>query len=761
MAPKMLATITALLLGAGVHALEPDLAVDVYVQTPTQELNEYFLGCHSDSGYGHAPRGFSAQLIYDESFEATNLTKGNESVASGWHDVYLPSKSGGGNVTRDTTAPLNGWASRKLTLFKTPATAAAASTGSTVVAAVGVANRGLGNEGLYLEPKKDYEGYLFARGASAAVLTIALEDHTTSPPTTLASANLSYTKVDGSWQMLNFSKLVPTAGTECEGIAFGSDPSVDCGTDVGRPSHVCVKCGGQFAVYLTRGANARALGTGDLSVNVDFVYFQPGSWGRYGDLPVLLSGALLLREMGITAIRQGGSFVASPDDGAYYQWQKWTGPPWNRSQSTGAAWTPMHGGRSLIGGFGPFEMVDLANAMDIEPIIGTTASSTPASLADFVDYCWAPAAGAGATPMGRKRAADGHPAPYRASVFEIGDEQENPLFAAQVAAMEARARALGKGGQLKYLYSGKKNADLVAAALANLTEVLGGAAAVEAQVMVDLHTQAGGGVALAEALWAQQRARNVSGTGAVNGETNAEAHGMARALAEAADLNAFFGAGRAAQARLFARAASFCTERSGHVGGGTAKFDQGLAFFLPNQTWLQPPGFVHQMVAETWQPQAVNVEVTNLYPSRVALVSVTAQRPSCNRRRARRRRRRRRRMRRRRRRAGAAAVDASTEWHEDALVVRITNSDTFNHTAVLNAKLQSSTLWPGGGTTATLRAPDPALGDAVNTPGDPWRVAPEYTGITPMPPKSANSFAVVVPAKSYVVVNIPGAFGPC
>ena len=48
--------------------------------------------------------------------------------------------------------------------------------------------------------------------------------------------------------------------------------------------------------------------------------------------------ALLLRELGATAIRQGGSFVSSPNNGADYQWQRWTGPPWNRS-SVGAAWT--------------------------------------------------------------------------------------------------------------------------------------------------------------------------------------------------------------------------------------------------------------------------------------------------------------------------------------------------------------------------------------------------------------------------------------
>ena len=54
-----------------------------------------------------------------------------------------------------------------------------------------------------------------------------------------------------------------------------------------------------------------------------------------------------------------------------------------------------------------------------------------------------------------------------------------------------------------------------------------------------------------------------------------------------------------------ARTASFCTERSGYNEGGAN--DQGLAFYLPNGTWLQPPGFVHKIVHDTWLPHALAV----------------------------------------------------------------------------------------------------------------------------------------------------------
>ena len=38
---------------------------------------------------------------------------------------------------------------------------------------------------------------------------------------------------------------------------------------------------------------------------------------------------------------------------------------------------------------------------------------------------------------------------------------------------------------------------------------------------------------------------------------------------------------------------------------------QGIAFFLPNSTWLQPPGYVHQMITQSWQPSALNFSATS------------------------------------------------------------------------------------------------------------------------------------------------------
>ena len=49
-------------------------------------------------------------------------------------------------------------------------------------------------------------------------------------------------------------------------------------------------------------------------VDLDYIYLQPGAWGRLGDQPVLLDTINMLKSIGITSIRQGGSFT----DPAYY-----------------------------------------------------------------------------------------------------------------------------------------------------------------------------------------------------------------------------------------------------------------------------------------------------------------------------------------------------------------------------------------------------------------------------------------------------------
>lgn len=161
--------------------------------------------------------------------------------------------------------------------------------------------------------------------------------------------------------------------------------------------------------------------------------------------------------------------------------------------------------------------------------------------------------------------------------------------------MEQRAASLGLGGQLRYIFpdnSGLRGADVAKA------KALG----IDAQIAADVHVGAGGGV---DAALKTFEAHADFQQSAVNQETNAGTHTQERALQEAADLNAFFNANATLQRRILGRTASFCFSRSGHFDA----FDQGLANFLPNMTWLQPPGHVHAMIHETWQPNALGLAV--------------------------------------------------------------------------------------------------------------------------------------------------------
>ena len=86
---------------------------------------------------------------------------------------------------------------------------------------------------------------------------------------------------------------------------------------------------------------------------------SPGAWGRYKGLPVLAEGVKWLQGMGTSLFRMGGSFCS----GNNYFWKRWRGLPWTRP-SAAAAW-----GHDFEGGWGPFEMVDMANAMGVEAVI--------------------------------------------------------------------------------------------------------------------------------------------------------------------------------------------------------------------------------------------------------------------------------------------------------------------------------------------------------------------------------------------------------
>jgi hypothetical protein len=524
-----------------------DSVVIVDASRITHVIDPLLMGCHSDSGYGHQPYGFTSQLVYNAQHEFGAEADGK--AAKYWKQVITTGSAGKTGVDKSTTFYKQN--THKITF-------------SSGTGFVGVANRGMGSEGFSLSACNSYEGFLFVLSPNAGKLSVRLQNWITGD---VLDESVLYFPGGSTWTRLDFG-LYPRQGTSCEGIVPGSDPSIDCGSMGSQPGHVCVRCAGQVAVGLTS----------EGTVNLGYLFLQPGSWGRFQDLPVRLEAVEALTSMGITAIRQGGEYVT--DASHYSSWKSLRGPVWQRE--------PWVWGSTQVSGWGPFEMIDLCNAAGIEPIISFSARNSAQDMADLVEYCWG---STDTTQWGQARLADSHPAAYRIKFFAIGNEEKPSSWISIVAAMEAKAIELGLGGTFYYIYPdsfGVPDAQLAEAERLGLRD----------RIIADIHNAGSGGVNSAMAVFG----RSGCTEGAANLETNGQSHTLARALMEAWDLNEFFNANLP---KIKGRAASFCTERSGHFDN----LDQGLSFYLPNGTWLQPPGYVHQMISTTWLGAGVSAMV--------------------------------------------------------------------------------------------------------------------------------------------------------
>ncbi|HOK78530.1 MAG TPA: alpha-L-arabinofuranosidase C-terminal domain-containing protein [Verrucomicrobiota bacterium] len=104
----------------------------------------------------------------------------------------------------------------------------------------------------------------------------------------------------------------------------------------------------------------------------------------------------------------GGNFVST------YHWEDGVGPMELRPTLPNFAWGGVEPNL-----FGTDEFIEFCRAVSCEPMICINAGSgTPEEAARWVEYC----NGALDTPMGRLRAANGHPEPYRVMHWEIGNE---------------------------------------------------------------------------------------------------------------------------------------------------------------------------------------------------------------------------------------------------------------------------------------------------------------------------------------------------
>jgi alpha-N-arabinofuranosidase len=120
-------------------------------------------------------------------------------------------------------------------------------------------------------------------------------------------------------------------------------------------------------------------------------------------------------------IRFGGSALDEPGYGAF-EWRDTVGDPDRRKPLR--AW-----GGLQPAGAGLEEIVQFCELVGAEPLICVrVAGRTPRDAAEQVQYF----NGAADTPMGKLRARNGHPAPYRIRWWQVGNERHGPEYEARL-----------------------------------------------------------------------------------------------------------------------------------------------------------------------------------------------------------------------------------------------------------------------------------------------------------------------------------------
>ncbi len=426
----------------------------------------------------------------------------------------------------------------------------------------GVENQGLNRWGMNVVAGRPYDGIVWARADKPIRLFAALESR--DGANIHAETDLSVTS--NEWQQLSFT-LTPNA------------------TD----------SAGRFVLKLKQPGN----------LVLGHAFLQPGEWGRFKGLPVRRDVAEGLIAQGITLLRYGGSMVNHAD----YRWKNMVGPRDRRTPYQGT-WYPQSSN-----GFGIPEFMSFCEAAGFPYVPAFNMGETPQDMADFIEY----ANGAADSEWGRRRVADGHPQPYRLKYLELGNEERvDDKYAAK---FEALAKAIWAKDENIVLVVGDfvysepigdpfklKGAASGITTLAGQQQILRLARENGREVWFDVHVGTDGPrpdatfAGMFSFVNALERIANGARFKVVVFEFNANNHTLKRALANALAINALERDGRVAIA-----CSANCLQPDGQNDNG---WDQGLLFFNPSQVWLQPPGYVTQMMARNYQPNLVECEVT-------------------------------------------------------------------------------------------------------------------------------------------------------
>jgi hypothetical protein len=429
--------------------------------------------------------------------------------------------------------------------------------------ALGVENRGLNRQGLTFISEKPYEGYIWMRSDAPASVRVAAESGDGSQ--TCAEAVLDVRSPE--WTRYDFT-LTPAKGVE----------------------------GGRFAITLQKPG----------SVVLGHAFLQPGPWGRFKNLPVRRDVGEGLVAEGVTVMRLGG-LMANADG---YRWKNMIGPRDRRPPYQGF-WYPQSSN-----GWGIFDFLAFCEAAGFLPIVDLNLDETPQALADFVEYANGPVESA----WGLRRAQDGHPAPYRLKYIELGNEEAvdeaywrrfKPLAEAIWAKDREIILIVGDFEYKRIITDPTKveGAPRIKS-LAAHKKILDLAKAHGREVWFDVHIwnhnprdARGPIIALASFDAALAKLSPGAPYGLCVLEENATNPAVRRAVAHGETVNGLM--------RMGDRVRIVCSANALQVDGQNDNgWDQGLLFLNPSKTWLQPPGYVTQMISRNVQRRVVDTSVT-------------------------------------------------------------------------------------------------------------------------------------------------------
>lgn len=442
---------------------------------------------------------------------------------------------------------------------------------------IGISNQGLNHWGMNFVQGKPYEGYALVRAEKPLVVWASLESHDGSRLLTEEAMNIAA----GDWQRVNFS-LTPSA----------SDSS------------------GQFVLSLKQPG----------SIVVGHAFLQPGEWGRFKNLPVRRDVAEGMIHQGITVLRYGGSMVNSPA----YRWKKMIGPRDHRPPYAGT-WYPYSSN-----GWGIIDFMSFCEAAGFEYVPAFNIDETPQEMADFIDYVKAPSD----SEWGKKRAADGHPQPFTIHLMELGNEERvdgkyAQKFEGLAGAIWAKDPdmilvvgdfAYGRPIDDPFNFTGAASRITT---LAGQQRILRFARAHNGQVWFDIHVDTDRPVSVNHSLvgmlsFADAIDKLADGAKhkVVVFELNANHHDQRRALANAMAITDIERDGRM----------PIVTSANGLQPDGQNDngWDQGLLFLNPSQVWLQPPGYVTQMLSSHYEPRVVRCDVSDAGKSLDVLATLSA-----------------------------------------------------------------------------------------------------------------------------------------